>query len=170
MKKIIINLIGILLLSCGNTNIHSQNVVIQDTVMYDNTNTYSQNVVISQDTVITISQNTTIIIYSIENISSEGAEAIIRYVQGRISLCKINIYGEMGRANLIYKFSKNMIKVTEKDYNYEVPFMQVTDKDIKLIKNFSYKMDLNGVLLEKVDSDRIDIFQELKDAVPFVLK
>ena len=45
--------------------------------------------------------------------------------------------------------------------------MLVTEKDIKLVEDFSYTMDLNGVPLEMVDSNRIDIFQEFKQIVPF---
>ena len=111
----------------------------------------------------------TVITYDLEDISSEGTEVVAHYVQNKITLCEIGIYGEMGRAKLVYEFSDNQIKVTEKDYNYQVPFMEVTEKDIKLVKDFSYTMDLNGVPLEKVDSSRIDIFQEFKQVVPFIL-
>jgi len=159
------------LLSCCNTKVNSQYATIsQDTVMYDNTKVHSYDAIISQDTVITISQDTVIVIYNIENISSQGAEAIFHYIQGKVSLCEVNIYGEMGKGELIYEFYDNHIKVIEKDYNYEVPFMEVTNKDIQLVKNFSYTMDLNGIPLEKVDSNRIDIFQKIKDVIPFVLK
>jgi hypothetical protein len=112
----------------------------------------------------------TIITYDLEDISSEGAEVVAHYIQNKIMLCKISIYGSMGRAELVYKFSNNQIKVTEKDYQYAVPMMEVTEKDIELVKDFSYIMDLNGIPIDKVDSSRIDIFQEVKQIVPFVLR
>jgi hypothetical protein len=106
----------------------------------------------------------------IYDISSQGAEVNAYYLQGKIVLSQINIYGEMGQTKIVYEFADNQIKVTEKDYQYEVEFMLVTDKDIKLIKDFSYTMNMEGIPLEKVDSNRVDVFQEFRQVVPFILR
>lgn len=117
-----------------------------------------------------IEKKDTVITYDLEDISSEGTEVVARYVKNKITFCEISICGETGQAKLVYEFSNNQIKVTEKDYNYQVPFVEVTEKDIKLVKDFSYTMDLNGVPIGKADSDRIDIFQEIKQNIPFILQ
>ena len=146
MKRINLFLCCILLLSCVNKNkMHSENISECNSL------------------------KDTVIIYDIDNISSQGAEAIVHYNQSKITLCEINIYGEMGRVNLIFEFSNNQIKVTEKDYQYETEFMLVAEKDIKLVKDFSYTMNLDGIPLEEVSSERVDIFQEFKQIVSFVL-
>lgn len=100
--------------------------------------------------------------FSLEDVGTEGNEGSAYYLNDSIKKIEFNIYTSMWMYHLLYLFDKTYIKVTEQTYNiYE---------DIKLVKDFSYTMDLNGVPLKKLDSDRIDIFGEFKQVVPFVLR
>ena len=60
----------------------------------------------------------TTIVYFIEDVSSEGAEAEVRYIDGKISSAKIVICGDMGQTHLEYTFHKDNIKVIEKSFSY----------------------------------------------------
>lgn len=73
-----------------------------------------------------------------------------------------DIYTSMWKIHLLYLLNKNSIQVTEETFNiYE---------NIKRIKQLSYLINLDGVPLGKVDSSRVDVFQDIKDVVPFELK
>lgn len=112
----------------------------------------------------------TTITYSIEGISSEGAEATARYVKGKIKSCIVKVYGENGQSRIRYVFSKNNITVTEQQYTYKGGLESVQHKaDMQLKKTIHYTTDNNGTPLTAADKDRLDIFTELADAVPFEL-
>ena len=49
-------------------------------------------------------------------------------------------------------------------------FLQTTDEDMLLNYEMSYFIDFNGNLIGKEFHDRIDIFKEFKETVPFELK
>jgi hypothetical protein len=156
MKMFIYILISTLLFSCG-----SKEQKITENIA--NTTTQQANEI----RVI----NDTTIVYDIENISSEGAEAVVRYAGKKIKESTISIYGETGQAKIIYTFSPNIIKVTEKEFAYKEDLKKVSsDKDMKIKKEITYTIDLNGKLIGDADKERIDIFQEFKKAVPFELK
>ena len=57
----------------------------------------------------------TLIIYNIKGISTEGAEAKVNYVNGKIAKSVTNIYGETGQSTIIYEFDTDKIKVSEKN-------------------------------------------------------
>lgn len=113
----------------------------------------------------------TILTYDIEGISAEGAEAKVNYANGKITKSVTSIYGETGQATITYEFDTDKIKVLEIKYAYNTTIENVkSDKDMKLDYEISYFIDFKGNLIGKAIPDRIDIFKEFKDAVPFELK
>nr|WP_320058454.1 hypothetical protein [uncultured Bacteroides sp.] len=112
----------------------------------------------------------TIISYDLENISSEGAEALVQYKNRKIVNSSITIYGGMGQSKITYKFLDAYIHVEEKDFIYNTAIENInSEKDMKLQKEISYVIDLQGTPQSKVDSERIDIFKEFKEIIPFKL-
>lgn len=99
--------------------------------------------------------------FSLEDVGTEGNEGTAYYSNNRLQKVKVNIYTSMWETSLLYVFNNGNIIVTERIYNFH--------EKKKLVKNFSYKVDFNGIPLETVQSDRTDIFQELKKAIPFNL-
>lgn len=113
----------------------------------------------------------TIITYDIEGVSAEGAGANVNYVNGKITKSVTRIYGETGQATITYEFDTDKIKVLETKYSYKTTIENVkSDKDMKLDYEISYFIDFKGNLIGKEIPDKIDIFKEFKDAVPFELK
>lgn len=112
----------------------------------------------------------TTISYSLDGISSEGAEATARYSRGRIKECTIKVYGETGQSRILYVFSKNQITVTERQYAYKAGLTSVRHKnDMQLKKTIRYTTDLKGICITAADKDRLDIFAAFTDAVPLTL-
>lgn len=113
----------------------------------------------------------TLITYDIEGISTEGAETVVNYVNGNIAKSVTNIYGETGKATIIYEFNTDQIKVSETKYSYKTGIEKVrSNEDIQLDYKISYFIDFKGSLVGKEILDRIDIFEEFKEAVPFKLE
>lgn len=113
----------------------------------------------------------TIIAYDIEGISAEGAGTKVNYVNGKISKSVTSIYGETGQATIIYEFETNKIKVSETKYSYKSGIENVkSDEDMQLDYEMSYLIDFKGNLIGKEIPERIDIFKEFKEVVPFELK
>lgn len=112
----------------------------------------------------------TLITYDIEGISTEGAGTKVNYVNGKITKSVTSIYGETGQATIIYEFETDKIKVLETKYSYKSGIENVkSDEDMQLDYEISYFIDFKGNLLGKEIPDRIDIFKEFKEAVPFEL-
>ncbi|WP_308600393.1 hypothetical protein [uncultured Dysgonomonas sp.] len=112
----------------------------------------------------------TTIFYNIDGISSEGTEARVEYIKGRIRESLISIYGETGQSKIFYKFLDDSIEVLEKDFVYKTNLLEVkSDKDIILKKEIIYYIDIDGNLKRDTIKDRIDIFKEFKKNVPFIL-
>lgn len=101
--------------------------------------------------------------FSLEDVGTEGNEGTAYYLNDSIRKVEMNIYTSMWKINLHYLFNNIHIKVAERTYN-------IYDKRIKLVKEISYAINLNGIPLEKADTTRVDVFQELKSAIPFMLK
>lgn len=100
--------------------------------------------------------------FSIEDVGTEGNEGTAYYIDNKLQKVDFDIYTSMWKIHLLYLLNKNNIQVTEETFNiYE---------NIKRVKQLSYLINLDGVPLGKVDSSRVDIFQDIKDAVPFELK
>ncbi|HAR39421.1 MAG TPA: hypothetical protein DCS09_13075 [Porphyromonadaceae bacterium] len=100
--------------------------------------------------------------FSLEDVGTEGNEGIAYYINDRLQKIEMDIYTSMWKIHLLYLFNRGEIKVTEETFNiYE---------NVELIKRKSYLINLNGIPLERVDSNRVDIFQELKSVIPFTLK
>lgn len=155
MKMFIyISIISFLFLSCGTT----EQKQIQDSNK------------IAPENISTIKKDTTIL-YDIEGISAEGAEATVKYVNGKIKESTINVYGETGQAKIVYVFLPTQINVTEKEFTYKEDLKNVnSEKDMKIKKEIAYVIDYNGIPIGNADKERLDIFQEFKKVVPFELK
>ena len=112
----------------------------------------------------------TSITYSIDGISVEGTECKATYVNGIISSCITNVYGESGQATIEYKFEADRIQVKETKYSYKTRIENVrSEKDIQLDCERSYYIDFNGRVIGDSLQDRIDIYEKFKSAVPLEL-
>lgn len=100
--------------------------------------------------------------FTLEDVGTEGNEGIAYYYKDSVRKVEINIYTSMWKTYLLYIFENKLIKVTERTFN--------TYEDIQLVRDYSYTMDFNGNILEKVNSDRVDVYKDLKKVVPFILK
>lgn len=110
------------------------------------------------------------ITYNIEGISSEGAEAKVTYVNGKISKSITSIYGETGQATIIYEFGAEKIKVLETKYSYKSRIEEVeSDRDLSLDYRISYFIDYDGKVVGAEAPEHIDIFREFQRVVPFEL-
>lgn len=113
----------------------------------------------------------TTIAYFIDAVSTEGTEAITRYVNGKIHESQIEAFGEMGRLIITYTFSDNKIVVNEKYYKYKVYFTEIkSEDDIVLESEQVYCLDMDGNVIGTPVDDRIDIFGKFKEVVPFELE
>lgn len=149
-------IVGMICVSCHN----SQQSIQSNSV--DSMAVNPAKAVVAKDTTIE---------YSIEGVSSEGASAKARYVGGRIKECEIAIYGETGQNKIVYMFNNNKIDVSEKQLVYNTSLENVkSDKDMKVKKEITYVLDLNGTLIGKADVGRTDIFSEFKKVVPLEIK
>jgi len=112
----------------------------------------------------------TLITYNINKISTEGAEAKVNYKNGRIIKSVTNIYAGTWQVSIYYKFLKDKIEVIESKflYNTEIENVKSLD-DMQLDYKITYFIDFNGNLLEKKNINRLDIFNEFKEVVPFKL-
>lgn len=101
-------------------------------------------------------------IFSIEDVGTEGNEGTAYYTNNKLQKIEFDIYTSMWKIHLQYIFNRNDVQVTEATFNIF--------ENLKLVKKLSYRINLDGVPLVKVDSSRVDVFKEIKDAVPFTLK
>jgi len=128
--------------------------------------------VLPHDRNTTIVNDTIVKEYFIDAISTEGTGATVKYVDGKIAESLIEIYGEMGQVKINYSFLGDSIKVDEKQYSYKTHyFMYVeTSDDIVLDKELTYYLDMDGNIIGTPVEDRINIFKEFKETVPFELE
>lgn len=112
--------------------------------------------------------NDTLISYTIEGISSEGAESIVRYVNNKIFESTTTLYIGTGQISVKYYFEKNKVKVNEMHYYYKTEIENVQSKeDMQLNKELNYYLDLKGSVIGDEVYDKTDIFQEFKKEIPF---
>ncbi len=114
----------------------------------------------------------TTVTYSIEGLSAEGSELKAHYVQDTIRNITWNLYGETGQSIIKYVFLKNgLVSAEEKNYVYEKSITEVNDPgDMKLRSHLKYTVDTAGKLLTDVDDpDFVNVFNEMKAHVPFIL-
>lgn len=171
--KVYYGLIGLFVLLCscsGQKTKGKENIVVYDTIFESkqtirpketvniNLDSIKKKILVSRVS----SMDTIKHQFSLEDIGTEGNEGTAYYLNDSVRKAEINIYTSMWKIYLLYLFDNTRIKVTESTYN-------IYDS-VELIKKFSYTIDFNGVLLEKVDTTRVDIFQEFRSAVPFTLK
>lgn len=105
--------------------------------------------------------------FALEDFGSQGNEGTAYYLNDSIYKIEFDVYTCMLVYNLFYLFDNKHIKITERTYNIANVY---SGGDMELIKTLSYSINCNGIPVNEVDSNRIDIFQELKQVVPFVLK
>lgn len=109
-----------------------------------------------------ISKDTLRYHFSIEDIGTEGNEGTAYYVNNQLRKVEFDIYTSMWKIRLLYLLNKDDIKVIEETFNIH--------ENIKQVRKLSYLINLEGVPIEKVDSNRVDVFQYIKDIIPFKLK
>lgn len=113
----------------------------------------------------------TLIAYDIDGISTEGAEAEVKYIHGIIKNSVVNIYAGTWQASIRYEFEETKIKVVEIKYSYKTTLENVkSDMDMKLDYEINYFIDFEGNVIGNPIKDRIDIFQEFKKVIPFELQ
>jgi hypothetical protein len=98
--------------------------------------------------------------FSVKDIGTEGNEGTAYYVNNELRKIKFDIYTSMWKISIQYLFIMEQIYVCEDTYN---------TFENKHIKNIVYVTNLNGVPLMNVDSSRVNVFQQIKDVVPFKL-
>ncbi|MFV0537113.1 MAG: hypothetical protein ACK5M3_07045 [Dysgonomonas sp.] len=115
----------------------------------------------------------TVILYEMEGLSSEGAEAVVYYkASGNIDSARISIYGSSGQVQIEMSFSKAQIKVIERSYFYRQPLSEIkVEEDIYFKSEIEYLIDYNGNILNKKSGvEYINIFMDFKRLVPFKIK
>ncbi len=100
--------------------------------------------------------------FSIEDVGTEGNDGTAYYTNNELKNIEFDIYTSMWKIHLLYFFNKSVVQVTEETFS--------TYENIKRVKKLSYLINLDGIPLEKVDSNRIDVFFKIKETVPFKLK
>ncbi len=111
----------------------------------------------------------TSVVYAIEGISTEGAEAKVYYLDSRIKEAHIDIYGETGKTEVAYFFNQNDIDVVETVYLYKKMITDVkSHDDINLEYELKYKIDYDGKRIGVGKQiNYTDIFSNFKEVVPF---
>ena len=150
-----------------DTNFASNQTTSQKEVITINIDSIKRKILVSKEKLKLSPSDTVKYKFSLEDVGTEGNEGIAYYLNDSVQKIKIDIYTSMWKYDLLYLFDKENIKVTERTFNIANVH---SGRGIELIKTLSYRMDKNGVHFEKIDSNRIDIFQKFKKVVPFVLK
>ena len=150
-----------------DTNFACNQTISQKEIVNVNLDSIRQKILASKEKMKLSSSDTVKYQFTLEDVGTEGNEGIAYYLNDSVQKIKIEVYTSMWKYNLLYLFDKTYIKVTERKYNIANAH---SIGNSELIKTLSYRIDKKGVAYEKPDSNRIDIFQELKQVVPFVLK
>ena len=114
----------------------------------------------------------TVIIYSIEGLSTEGSEAKVHYLKNSISDAEWRIFGETGQRIIQYKFFKNgLIHAFEKLYTYKSGLLDIkTNEDIVLKDSLRYQLDTNGNIVSKYPSNGfVNVFPDFKKKIALYL-
>ncbi|MBL7699269.1 MAG: aspartyl protease family protein [Chitinophagaceae bacterium] len=113
----------------------------------------------------------TTIVYSVDEISSEGSEVKVRYVNKFIRKAHWTIFEETGRREVNYEFfSSGTIGVTDKVYKYKTTFNKIeSPNDIVLQDSTSYKLNFLGEPQTPLKDNFTNLYSELKANVPFVI-
>lgn len=114
----------------------------------------------------------TTLIFSINGLSTEGSEVKAHFINDTLKYAVWNIYGEAGQVIIHYDFlNGDTIKVEEKEFDYDRNIGSVkSEKDMKLKTKLEYKLNKAGLIISELkEKDFINVFQEFKRTVPFVL-
>lgn len=113
----------------------------------------------------------TVITYTISDISSEGAEAIVKYIKGDISYAEVRIYGCSFQSKTEYTFSDDKIEARDTIYRYQKPLTEVGDlNEDANIETESYILDYKGIKhISRTDTIPDELFHYFKEVVPFTL-
>jgi len=168
MQTCRMGLLLLLFFSCKNTR--SGNPEVRDTLPALRRDSSVQQSMIDEKSV-TRRQKDTVLYISIEDISEEGSEVKASYVKDTLRNATWEIYGESGKAVIVYTFSGDgRIHVFDKHAIYKVSLGNVkSDKDMRW-DSVTYELDTNGVLLSKLkDTDIVKVFPYFKQNVPMIL-
>jgi len=152
---------------CDTDIVNNQNVMPIQKENNVNLDSIKKVILKSQDKLQLLASDTIKYQFSLEDVGTEGNEGTAYYLKDSIRQIEIGIGTSMMIYDLLYVFEKPYIIVTEQTYNITNVY---SGGERELTKTLSYSTDWNGIPINNVDTDRVDIFQELKEAVPFVLK
>lgn len=113
----------------------------------------------------------TTITYFIDDVSTEGAAATVKYRHGAIVEAVVMIYGCSFQTEVAYLFLDDSIRVKEQQFLYNGTLEDVkTNDDMRPGNSVQYSIDYDGRLLEKIDKEYADVYKDFKKVVPFSLK
>lgn len=166
MRILILWILSALLLSCNTrkTKARSNDIdraknSIADTFVIKN----DMNTLLACDTTIT---------YDIEEISSEGTEAIACYHGKKLYQCTVSVFGAGGRTDLQFDFDDSAVKVKEYSYQYTKPLAEISsDKEIWLSDSLFYVLDkMNGKIIKgEIGNDKKQFYLAIIKKVPLSL-
>jgi hypothetical protein len=165
MRNLLFLLLGIYFFSCTYKKGKDKEIRNSDTVKHDN-----QEIQIKDNSIFFVKDTT--VIFSIEELSTEGSEVKVKYINGFIRNAIWSIYGETGQSVIVYKFEKDgSIRANEKKYTYKTDLSGVnSDADIHLNTSIDYLLDSTGNVISRIKEERYsDLFKEFKKNIPMKL-
>ena len=115
--------------------------------------------------------NDTLITYDMDGISTEGTVSKVNYINGKINRSVTNIYAGTWQDSIIYEFQNDKIKVLEIKYSYKTELENIKSlEDMQIEYNIDYFIDYKGNIIGEEIPNRIDIFKEFRETVPFKLR
>lgn len=104
--------------------------------------------------------------------SAEGNEGKATYFRDKVKKIDIVFYGETGKSLYTYILNDSRVEVSQQRYNYHANLTEVkSEKDMIKGDKVVFSTDLNGkVITGHHKAADLDIFYQLKKAVPFSLK
>lgn len=115
----------------------------------------------------------TTIHYDLENISSEGAEAQVCYINHKINRAQVVIYGASGRVENSYLFKTSFVEVIERNFRYDKPMSEIkSDNDVKLSDSTNYILSLDDgkIIKGKSNNQASEIYKVFLKTVPLTIK
>lgn len=107
--------------------------------------------------------------FTFDDVGTEGNEGNAYYLNGELIKFDIVIYTGMNQIFLSYKFDASTIKVSERTYAYKSMNADIRSKK-DLIEKSIYDIDTLGKPLDnKTERHRNDVFDIIKNNVPFKL-
>ena len=156
--------------SCANKQADSNTIEYRDTTSEESYHTDATDSILAPEP--QKLYNDTTITYDIPDMSSEGAGAAVKYVQGKISHAEIRIYGGMGQSKTDYTFTEEGIEVTDTVYQYTKSITEVRSltEDAYIESANKYTLAYDGRKIKpQADTIPDELFAIFRQNVPFTL-